>query len=34
MEQLAAMGMEQGPAQPVGQIDAIVAEGATPPIPP
>jgi len=33
MEQLAAMGMEEGLRQAVGQIDAILAEDATPSIP-
>jgi len=28
MEQLAAMGMEEGLRQAVGQIDAILAEGS------
>lgn len=31
MEQLLAMGMEQGLTEAVGQIDAILAEGAIPP---
>ena len=30
MEQLAAMGMEEGLKQAVGQVDAILAERATP----
>ena len=30
MEQLLAMGMEQGLTEAVGQIDAILAEGAVP----
>ena len=29
MEQLLAMGMEEGMAEALGQIDAIVAEGVT-----
>jgi hypothetical protein len=31
MEQLIAMGMEQGLAEAVGQIDAILAEDVTSP---
>jgi hypothetical protein len=33
MEQLAAMGIEKGLRQTVGQIDAILAGGASPAIP-
>jgi hypothetical protein len=33
MEQLAAIGMEEGLTQAIGQIDAIVAEDATPGLP-
>lgn len=33
MEQLAALGMEEGLTLAVGQIDAILAEDATPAIP-
>jgi hypothetical protein len=33
MEQLAAMGMEEGLTLAVGQIDAFLAEDATPGIP-
>ncbi len=31
MEQLLAMGMEEGLSQAIGQIDAILAEDAVPP---